>query len=256
MTFSTSYPEIRPAVVTVGDELIYGERSNANLEWMLQTFTRRGMPAHAALVLPDSEEAIARHLRYLKERGHRPIFVSGGIGGTHDDRTRQGIAGALGRPLVLHEECDAILSRKYGSAYTPERRRMASLPRGARLIPNPIGAPGFFVDPIYAFPGFPEMLHPMAEKVLNELFGIVEKTPFVIREIRLPVGEGTIAAEVESFDKTHPDVEIGLYPRFTSTGPEVTVRCRYRKDSEPAQNAVRRFLDELEKRYAPSPTGH
>lgn len=236
----------RPAVITVGQEVLYGERPNDNLLWLLRTFERFGIPAAVAMVLPDDESAIAEHLAFLMGKGYRPIFVSGGIGGTHDDRTRQGIALALQRPLVRHVECFEILAQRYGAKFTTQRQRMAWLPQGARLIANPLGAPGFFVDPVYAFPGFPEMLHPMAQEVLKTLRLTQIPQERKILELTLKIPEGEIAEEVERFAAQHPSVEIGLYPSITPEGPTVCVRCRGLRNAVKDWEAVHSFLKKLE----------
>lgn len=236
----------KPAVITVGQEVLYGERPNDNLLWLLRAFERFGIPAAVAMVLPDDEAAIGKHLAFLVSQGYRPIFVSGGIGGTHDDRTRQGIALALERPLVRHEECFAILARRYGTRFTDQRQRMAWLPQGAQLIANPLGAPGFFVDPVYAFPGFPEMLHPMAQETLENLLRMEAPAERRALELTLKIPEGDIAEEVERFAAHHPSVEIGLYPSITPEGPTVCVRCRGLKDAATDWNAVHAFLKKLE----------
>lgn len=239
----------RPAVATVGQELLYGERSNDNLLWLLRTFARFGHPAEVAMVLPDDEIAIGDHVATLVHKGYRPIFVSGGIGGTHDDRTRQGVARALGRSLVQHEECFQILARRYGHKFTAQRQRMAWLPEGAQLIDNPIGAPGFFVDPVYAFPGFPEMLHPMAQATLTRLFGPDDGPKTRVLEITLKIPEGEIAEEVERFASEHTEVDIGLYPSITEEGPTVCVRCRAPREAMETWAEVRKFLQKLGSSY-------
>lgn len=242
----------KPAAVTVGQEVLYGERANDNLLWLLQEFVRFGKPAAAAMVLPDDEAAIGEGIRWLVAQRFRPVFVSGGIGGTHDDRTRQGISMGLGLPLVCHEECFARLSRRYGDRFTPQRQRMAWLPQGARLIDNPIGAPGFFIDPVYAFPGFPEMLRPMAKETLRRLLGSRRETETRVMERTLKVSEGDIAEEVERFVAEHPGVEIGLYPKITPRGPEVTVRCRAVGADEATWRKTEELLGKLEASHIPA----
>ncbi|MEJ5349735.1 MAG: molybdopterin-binding protein [Desulfosoma sp.] len=239
----------KPAVVTVGQEVLYGERPNDNLTWLLRTFVSFGHPAVVAMVLPDDERVIGDHLAILVHQGYRPVFVSGGIGGTHDDRTRQGIALGLGRPLVRHEECFQRLARRYGRKFTDQRQRMAWLPEGAKLIDNPIGAPGFSVDAVYAFPGFPEMLHPMAQETLKRLFGPPVSLENQVLELTLGVSEGVIAEEVERFALEYPKVQIGLYPSLSSQGATVTVRCRHFNATPQDWAAAEDFLKNLERSY-------
>ena len=216
----------RPAVVTVGDELVFGERENGNQRWLLARLHALGHPAEVALSLPDDLGTIAHWIAALKARGCFPILVSGGLGGTHDDCTRQAVAAALGRALTLHPECDAILADRYGARYTDQRRRMAHLPAGCTLLPNPGGAPGFQVDGVYGFPGFPEMLRPMAEAVFAATLAAVPTGEPVTVDATLPVQEGDIALEVEAFATAHPGARIGIYPVAGGGPPAVTLRLR------------------------------
>ena len=217
---------IKPAVVTVGDELLFGERSNENQTWLLQLLRERAHPAEVAIVLPDSVFDIGKWLKILLSTGCFPILVSGGIGGTHDDCTREGIAAALELALTRHQACYELLAAKYGAQFTSGRQRMALLPEGCDLIANPIGAPGFSIKSVYAFPGFPNMLQPMATQVLDRLLPDPVERRWLVSEYRLPLSEGMIAWDVESFVKQHSDVRIGLYPHAQRFPHAVTVRLR------------------------------
>jgi len=214
----------RPAVITVGDELLFAERENGNQATLLRALYERGYPAAVSLSLPDEVATIARWIGALV-RDHAPILVAGGIGGTHDDCTRQGIAAGLGRALELHPECDALLAARYGERYTPQRRRMAELPAGCALIPNPDGAPGFSCDGVHAFPGFPRMLRPMLATVLDTLLPGPPRTPVTV-ERTLALREGDIAMAVEAFGRAHPTARIGIYPSNDAATPQLTLRLR------------------------------
>ena len=218
---------IRPAIVTVGDELIHGEQQNGNQTWLLQEFSSKGIPATFALSVSDSIAEISKSLKFIIDSSYYPIFISGGIGGTHDDRTREGIAVALDRPLVKHQECFEILLAKFGERFTPQRQRMACLPEGCTLITNPIGAPGFSLNGVFAFPGFPSMLKPMVSDVLDNLLQHeTALTPPMVKEYTLPVSEGAIAVEIETFVNRYPTAKVGLYPSDKKFGKEITIRLR------------------------------
>ena len=217
---------LKPAVLTVGNELVYGERTDTNKVWMFFYLREVGLPAEVGLTLPDDENIIAQWVRVLKIQSYSPIFVSGGIGGTHDDRTRQGIALGLGRKLVRHEECYKILQKRYGKFFTGQRKRMAWLPEGSGLIPNDTGAPGFFADNLYAFPGFPSMLQPMFKWVIDHFFASTKKVQKRVFEWTLPVHEGVIGDFVEGFCNAHSTISVGLYPHVNGPDAKVTVRLR------------------------------
>ncbi len=241
-------PTPRPAVVTVGDELLYGERENGNQRWLLARLQELGHPAELALSLPDDLGAIAHWVAALVARGCAPILVAGGIGGTHDDCTRHGIAAGLGLRLERHPECDAILAARYGDRYTPQRQRMAELPAGSALLANPGGAPGFRIGDVYGFPGFPEMLRPMAEAVLAEVLPR-QAAPTVAVEATLAVMEGDIALEVEAFTREYPRGRIGIYPVSGGGPPAVTLRLRLPGDEAATRAAFDALVVRLRDRH-------
>lgn len=218
------------AVVNVGDEILLGEAPNDNQRWMLETLREHGMAAAVAMSLPDDVATIAHWIDRLKAAGSGPVFVSGGIGGTHDDHSREGIARGLGVALQRHESCFEILLGRYGDRFNAQRQRMADLPAGCELIANPIGAPGFHLDGVFAFPGFPTMLQPMMLQVLAGQLVDVAGEAWVSEQFVLPVAEGEIAAEIEAFATAHRSAKIGIYPSSRQLGRELTLRIRTAPD--------------------------
>lgn len=248
--------DLKPAVVTVGNELTFGERRNGNQEWLCQELFKRGAPAQIVLSLPDDIEIIAHWIRHLKQTGHYPIIVSGGIGGTHDDLTRQSIAAGLDRSIVKHEECFAILSKRYENSerpFTEQRQRMADLPEGCDLVANPIGAPGFHIEGVYGFPGFPSMVQPMFETISPDVFGDVKAEEWLAIEYTLAVAEGDIAMDVEAFDKAHSDGHVGIYPSTEKFGREVTLRLRYPPGRQDLRDAFSTHVMEMAHRLGVKP---
>jgi molybdenum cofactor synthesis domain-containing protein len=239
-----------PAVVTVGDELILGELANGNLQWMLQWLKEQGQPAGTAITLPDHVEVIGNWLRKLRE-DYSPILVSGGIGGTHDDCTRAGIARALDVPLVRHRECYGQLKEKYQDRLNEARSRMADLPEGASLIPNTHGAPGFYLQNIFAFPGFPSMLQEMVPQTLD--LWTLPHAQWAEEEEQLEIPEGDAAAAVETFSRAWPSARLGIYADSNLTLPrKIKLRLRYPATEHEVHNAfatlVQRLRDESSSR--------
>lgn len=211
------------AVMSVGDELILGELVDSNRDFILRRLNQVGIPASMAMTVSDDLPDIVSGLSFLIQNGHDPIFLCGGLGGTHDDRTREGVARALNLPLERHSQCMEVLQERYQAGLNEQRSRMADLPRGAKLIHNPLGAPGFNVGPIFAFPGFPRMLKPMVESILDEYF---EPNQSDLIEILFDCTEGVIATEVENFSRQWPGYRIGLYANSEPGVKQVRLRIR------------------------------
>jgi molybdenum cofactor synthesis domain-containing protein len=210
-------------IITVGDELVLGEIENRNQDFMARELRKAGLPASIAITVSDDPSEISTWIKLLLEDGYRPLFISGGLGGTHDDRTRDAIAMALDLPLERHAECMEVLKRSYGDRLNAQRSRMADLPPGAQLISNLKGAPGFSIHSIFAFPGFPSMLHPMLKDVLSNL-----KSEYEVDMLQesFDCTEGTLALEVEAFSSQWPGIQVGLYADPNPGIRRVSVKIR------------------------------
>jgi nicotinamide-nucleotide amidase len=169
---------IRAALVAVGTELLADGRPDTNGTAISRLLAARGVATGLRVQVPDEEEPIARVLS--EAAPHFPvIIVTGGLGPTVDDVTRQALARAFG--LGLAEDPEALEQiearlRSRGREITPASRRQALVPHGAETLANPAGtAPGVFLAApggawIFLLPGVPhEMLRMMVEQVLPRL---------------------------------------------------------------------------------------
>ena len=168
---------MRFGLMVIGDEILNGSHTDAHFGAVRQMLEARGLRlAWVEYVADVPSEIIARLKRSFAES--TPVFVTGGIGATPDDHTRQAAANALGVPLALHPEAAQFiidLSEKRGddlnSTIHLQRLNMANFPAGAGIIPNPFNnVAGFHVQHHYFVPGFPVMAHPMLEWVLDTLY--------------------------------------------------------------------------------------
>ena len=163
------------SLIVVGDEILHGSRQDKHFAFIKQLLKERGLQLDSVQYLPDNRRTLAHRLRQSFTEG-APTFVTGGIGSTPDDHTRQAAAEALGLPLELHPQAAAnieAVSQKHGDSLDSEghrnRLRMAEFPQGSSLIPNPYNnIAGFFIREHYFLPGFPIMAHPMAVWVLEQ----------------------------------------------------------------------------------------
>jgi|YNPBryantNP2012_1023418.scaffolds.fasta_scaffold04517_2 nicotinamide-nucleotide amidase len=164
-------------IVTSGTELLLGEIVDTNSTYIARALRDAGVNLYYKTSVGDNVERMALVLRQGLERSD-VIITTGGLGPTVDDVTREAVALATGRELVLYPEClaaiEAIFAR-WGRQVGENNRRQAYLPAGAIPIMNPVGtAPGFIVETekgtIISLPGVPrEMQHLMQTAVIPYL---------------------------------------------------------------------------------------
>lgn len=155
-------------LILVGDELLSGVRSDSHAGFLGRTLARAGIMLKRCTIVGDEIEQIAEIARETLQRADI-VIVSGGLGPTDDDVTREGVARAVGRPLELNVESMKILERYFQKIDIPINdltRRQAYFPAGANLLPNPFGtAVGFSLDleghTLFVLPGPPRELQPM-----------------------------------------------------------------------------------------------
>jgi len=179
-------PEAPPAdarlgLIIVGDEILSGKRADKHLPKFIALLGARGLQLAYAEYVGDDPARITETLRRAFASGD-VVFSTGGIGATPDDHTRQCAARALGLPLALHPQAEALIrermqdtAREQGTVYEPDRPdnvhrlNMGMFPQGARIIPNPYNKiPGFSHGHVHFVPGFPVMAWPMMEWVLDQ----------------------------------------------------------------------------------------
>lgn len=211
----------RVGVVILGDEVLKAEIREANLAFLLPLLNEWGAEVALCAILPDDIETVVRHLRaYLEEADL--LVLTGGIGPTPDDITREAVARAAGVNLVVHPDAKAALEKYYGDRMNPYRMLMAQVPEGAELIPNPVSAaPGFFVSRMAAFPGIP--------RLLQEMFGWIRPHVEGKRKSRVTlfgkVPESGYAGIMKESMASYPDVSVGSYPMMDG---EYRVRVVFR----------------------------
>ena len=165
-------------LIIIGDEIVQGERIDAHFPAIKKILAERGLRlAWVEYLCDDRAELVARFQRSLAQ--DCPVLVTGGIGATPDDHTRQAAAQALDLPMALHPEAvkliDAAAFKRgetdLNTMTHQQRRQMANFVVGAQLIPNPFnGIAGFSIRQHYFMPGFPVMAHPMVKWILDTYY--------------------------------------------------------------------------------------
>jgi molybdenum cofactor synthesis domain-containing protein len=213
---------VRVGIVILGDEVLKGETREANLAYMLPLLNEWGADTVLCAILPDDIPVVVRHLRaYLEEADL--LILTGGIGPTPDDITRDAVAEVAGVPLVLNDEARAALeSRPFKGGDPRYRVLMAHVPEGAALIPNPLsGAPGFHIHRMAVFPGIPRLLQAMFPWVKPLVSGC-RRTRITLFSM---APESSYAGIMKEIILSYPDIGVGSYP---ITDGEYRVRVVFR----------------------------
>ncbi len=189
-------------IITTGTELLLGEIVDTNAPFIARQLRRIGVNLFYKTTVGDNRERLAAAIRQALARSD-VVIITGGLGPTVDDITREAVADATGRELELRPEIVAHLKAFFarrGRPFTENNLRQAYLPQGARMLPNPIGtAPGFIVETgegtVIVMPGVPrEMERMMSEQVLPYLQSRMEEQAVIVARIlhTAGIGESTI----------------------------------------------------------------
>ncbi len=164
-------------VVAVGTELLLGQIVNGNAATIGAALAENGFDAHHQAVVGDNVERIATVLRTAVKRADG-VVITGGIGPTRDDLTREGMCMAFGREMKFSQEYANELDERWsasGRQMPLSNLRQAEFPAGAVLLANPKGsAPGLVLEHestlVFAVPGVPEeMSYLLEQEVLPRL---------------------------------------------------------------------------------------
>jgi nicotinamide-nucleotide amidase len=206
---------MRAEIVTTGTELLLGQIDDTNATYLARQLRDLGIDLYFRSTVGDNQLRIAQVLEQALARADL-VLTTGGLGPTVDDVTREAVARATGRSLVLYPELLAQIEAffaRFGSTMSDNNRRQAHLPEGCIPIENPVGtAPGFIVEDergaIITLPGVPrEMRYLMTHAVvpyLQQRLG--QRDVLVTRILR------TVALGESRIDQLIADLEVSANP--------------------------------------------
>ena len=228
-------------ILTIGNELVSGDVVNTNAAWLARRLEPLGVSVDLIAALPDEIDAIAEFVRHYAPRSDY-LLVTGGLGGTPDDLTRESIAAAF--DVGQQEEPDLAARLRERFSWDPEyAARWAALPVGSRPLENPLGgAPGFVLENVYVMPGLPAEMEAMFLTFEEELRA---EHPIGSWRRRYRTGESRIVAVLVEAGERFPNVLVGSYPSFSGGSSEVEVVVKS-SDAEELEAAVGWIEDALE----------
>ncbi len=257
---------LQAVVVAVGDELLYGATIDTNGAWMGTRLADEGIPVLERRVVGDDEDAIASALLDALARADL-VILSGGLGPTPDDRTRETVATALGLEMETDPDLVAMLERRFrafGHTSLPENNlKQAAVPVGAEVLTNPRGsAPGLLLrvpdapsKRVALLPGVPremkgifdeELLPRVRTVYASRLSAVVHRWIYTSG-----IAESVLSERVTPLlPQDMEGVSIAYLPRLTGVDLRLTVRSvGFGIRAEGA-------IDRIEQRLAPAVREH
>lgn len=185
---------VRAAILSLGTEITSGIIKDTHGRFLGAELTAMGVQVEKSCQMRDDPAVIPMVQEMV--RGHQLVLITGGLGPTSDDLTREAIAEAAGVRLRFDADLWELLKERYGLSKAEANRKQAMIPEGFHVVPNPQGtAPGLWgrVDGcmVCAMPGPPRELEPMfltsvrpviAEELQLELVAELEASTFLIPE--------------------------------------------------------------------------
>ncbi len=222
-------------VITIGDEILYGQITDTNTQWLSSELDKIGIKTVRKSSVGDSKERILEILQEAESRAD-VVLITGGLGPTKDDITKNVLAQYFNSRLVMHEqallEVTAYFKSK-GKTLTDINRLQASLPDNCIFISNKRGtAPGMWFEKngkvFVSMPGVPnEMKGMMTDTILGKLQAYFE-TPVIYHKMikTVGIGESYLATIIEQWeDNLPPHIRLAYLPtmgqvrlRLTATG--------------------------------------
>lgn len=178
---------LNASLLTIGDEICIGQIVNTNAAWISQQLSSLGFSIRSHVSVGDTIDEIVLEIdRLLKSSS--VLIITGGLGPTHDDCTKEALCSYLGDSLVVHDETMKRLEEYYrsrGRVFGDRQKTQAMIPKTCTALSNPVGsAPGMKFELsradgarlIYSLPGVPvEMKTLMQDHVLSDLAKLQEK---------------------------------------------------------------------------------
>ncbi len=246
-------------VITIGDELLYGQTLDTNSQWMGQELNRVGIKIGRKTAIGDRREDIVSALDEAQRRADI-ILITGGLGPTKDDITKTTLAEYFDSPISVHPQALADLKALFAQRNYPLtalNEQQAALPDKCEMVPNPMGtAPGMWFEQdgkvFVSMPGVPyEMKAMMTNTVLprlQETFAL----PVIFHQMiqTVGIGESWLSEKIADWETALPEpIRLAYLPSFGKVKLRLTATGDNLLDLEEAVADQVQLLEPLIRKY-------
>ena len=240
--------------IFVGTELLLGNIVNTNAAFLSEKCAALGLSCYFQTVVGDNEARLTEVLERAIERSD-VVLLSGGLGPTEDDLTKETAAKVCGRALVMHEPSREMLKRFFetrGIELTDNNWKQAMIPEGAIVLDNPNGtAPGVIIETEYAkvilLPGPPNELCPMFEASVAPYLSGSTSLTICSRTVKIcGVGESKAETVIKDLIDAQTNPTLATYAKTGEVHIRVTASA---SDGKEAMKLIKPVVKELKSRF-------
>lgn len=244
--------KILAEILTIGDELLYGQITDTNSQWMSVELSKAGIKVVHKTTVGDEESEILRAFAEAEARADI-ILITGGLGPTSDDLTKPCLARYFNCDLKINEEALAEVTEFFksrGRELTELNRQQAALPSCCTKITNKTGtAPGMWFDKngkvFVSMPGVPHEMKLMMSSIIIPALQEKFKTPALVHQLirTAGIGESFLAEKIAAWEKALPGhIKLAYLPGLGG----VTLRLSAFGDSrEKLQQEMSELIDKI-----------
>lgn len=241
-------------LISVGTEILLGNIVNTNAAYLSEKCAGLGLSCYYQDVVGDNEERLFETIKTALSRADI-LLLSGGLGPTQDDLTKEVAAKAFGRKLYLHEESKASIQKffeKRGLEITDNNWKQAMMPEDCIVVDNPNGtAPGVIMEQdgkhVILMPGPPNEMIPMFEKSIMPYLSKLQSCVIFSQTVKVcGVGESKAETMVQDLIDEQSNPTIATYAKTGEVHLRVTARA---EDEKAARKLVKPIIKELKGRF-------
>lgn len=226
-------------VITIGDEILYGQIVDTNTQWISEKLDIYGFKVRRKISVGDQASEIEDVVKESSQKA-KIVILTGGLGPTKDDITKSTLARIFDDTLVIEPHAEALIRDYFisrGRPFTELNRQQAAIPSKCTYLPNLTGtAPGMWFENngtvLISLPGVPyEMKYLMENEVLPRLKAHFNAPTIYHRVVRtIGIGESFLAERIEDWEDNLPqEIKLAYLPgngqvklRLTGIGDELT----------------------------------
>lgn len=244
---------IKAEILAVGTELLMGQIANTNAQYISGRLPEVGIGVYYHTVVGDNPSRLKECLSLAIKRADI-VIMTGGLGPTKDDLTKETISEFFGRKLVLHQESLQKIEdffKKLNRDMTENNKKQAYLPEGSLVIENNNGtAPGCIIEDgqkvVVMLPGPPKEMRPMFDKTVMDYFSKKAKFKIVSRFVRIfGIGESAMEEKIIDIIDRQTNPTIAPYAKDGEVTLRITAMCNNDKEGEELITPV---IDEIKNR--------